>query len=140
MFVCTGNTCRSPMAKILMEKMADEKGVYVNVRSRGIVANPMDGISRGTYAVLLKEGIDSSFHQAKLLEEEDMEWADRVYTMTQSQSVTLKAKYFQQEEKIQPLGTSDVPDPFGGRLEIYEATYDVIKEHLENILEEIKGE
>ncbi|NMB27369.1 MAG: low molecular weight protein arginine phosphatase, partial [Tissierellia bacterium] len=43
LFVCTGNTCRSPMAKALLEDMAQEKGIDINVKSAGIYA--LDGQS-----------------------------------------------------------------------------------------------
>lgn len=138
LFVCTGNTCRSPMAKILLEKMADERGTYVNVKSRGIMANPEDGISRGTYAVLLDEGIDSSFHRAKTLEEADLEEADLVFTMTNSQAISLKARFEAQAHKIQALGKEDLVDPFGGNLAIYQKTKEDLKILLGDLLDKIE--
>lgn len=140
LFVCTGNTCRSPMAKILLEKMADERGLYVNVKSRGIMANSQDGISRGTYAVLLKEGIDSSYHKARSLEEKDIEEADKLFTMTQTQALSLKARYPNYAEKIEPISNKDVIDPFGGSLQDYENTLESMKSILEDVLDKIEGE
>lgn len=128
------------MAKILLEKMADEEGVYVEVKSRGILANPGDGISRGTYAVLLKEGIDSSYHQARSLEGRDIQEADAILTMTKSQSISLKAQYPDAADKISPLSQKDVPDPFGGSIEVYERTLENLRPMLEELLEKIKGD
>lgn len=139
LFVCTGNTCRSPMAKILLEKMADEQGVYVKVKSRGIMANPEDGISRGTYAVLLDQGIDSSYHKARTLEEKDIQEADAVFTMTKSQSISLKAQYPNAADKISSLSQEDLPDPFGGSLETYQMTLEKLRPMLEDLLEKIQG-
>lgn len=126
------------MAKLLLEKMADERGVYVNVKSRGILANPEDGISRGTYAVLLDEGIDSSFHKARTLEEADLEEADLVLTMTASQALSLKARFPSHGQKIQTIGGEDLGDPFGGSLGLYEKTKEDLRGLLEDLLDKIE--
>ncbi|MBM7095577.1 low molecular weight protein arginine phosphatase [Bacillus sp. H-16] len=82
LFVCTGNTCRSPLAeKVFIEKTKSFPEQY-EARSAGIHA--MDGvpISEGSKAVLEDKGIEHS-HQSRSLDKDLLEWADVVLTMTQ---------------------------------------------------------
>ncbi|MFD1887465.1 low molecular weight protein arginine phosphatase [Paenibacillus wenxiniae] len=92
LFVCTGNTCRSPMAEGFMRKLAKERGIPVEVRSAGVAA--MDGMSmsRHAEAVLrdhqIQDQITSSSLQADVLE-----WADLVLTLTASHKQNVLARF-----------------------------------------------
>ena len=83
LLVCTGNTCRSPMAEAILTRLAEEKGVVVSVRSAGLFA--MDGAdaSENTRKVLEERGIRHS-HRARSVDPELIEWADLILTMTMS--------------------------------------------------------
>lgn len=83
LFVCTGNTCRSPMAEALLRKMAKDRGVDVEARSAGVAA--MDGISmsRHAEAVLRDHEIDE-FLTSKSLKPDAVAWSDLILTLTQS--------------------------------------------------------
>lgn len=83
LYVCTGNTCRSPMAAALTEKLGKELALpyALEVRSRGLYAAPGDPLSQYAREALGERGIEME-HQAAMLEEEDMKWADLVLTMT----------------------------------------------------------
>jgi protein-tyrosine-phosphatase len=92
LFVCTGNTCRSPMAEGFMRKLAKERGIPVEVRSAGVAA--MDGMSmsRHAEAVLrdhqIQDQITSSSLRADVLE-----WADLVLTLTGSHKQNVLARF-----------------------------------------------
>lgn len=82
LFVCTGNTCRSPMAEGLLRKLASERGVNVEVSSAGVAASEGSPISRHAEAVLKDQGI-MDFITSKPLYEELTDWADLILTLTQ---------------------------------------------------------
>lgn len=81
LFVCTGNTCRSPMAEGLLRKLAKERGVGVEVRSAGVSAIPGTSISRHAAGILQDEGIHDRMVSSQLTGEA-VAWADLILTLT----------------------------------------------------------
>jgi len=65
LFVCVGNVCRSPLAELLLRRMADERGVAVEVASAGIWAAPGQGMDSETAACALRHRLDGSAHVAR---------------------------------------------------------------------------
>lgn len=82
LFVCTGNTCRSPMAEGMLRKLARDRGLEVEVRSAGVAAMKGASISRHAEAVLRDRGIKETFESTPLYAEL-AEWADLILTLTQ---------------------------------------------------------
>ncbi|EOS54168.1 MULTISPECIES: low molecular weight protein arginine phosphatase [Paenibacillus] len=82
LFVCTGNTCRSPMAEGMLRKLARDRGLDVEVRSAGVAAMKGASISRHAEAVLRDRGIKETFESTPLYAEL-AEWADLILTLTQ---------------------------------------------------------
>ncbi|WP_150270608.1 low molecular weight protein arginine phosphatase [Paenibacillus tepidiphilus] len=83
LFVCTGNTCRSPMAEGLLRKLAKERGIGLEVRSAGVSAISGTSISRHAAGVLRDEGIHDHITSSQL-SGEAVAWADLVLTLTGS--------------------------------------------------------
>lgn len=81
LFVCTGNTCRSPMAEGLLRKLAKERGLTLEVRSAGVSAISGMSMSRHAAAILRDEGITDTI-QSSQLTPETVAWADLVLTLT----------------------------------------------------------
>ncbi|WP_019914989.1 low molecular weight protein arginine phosphatase [Paenibacillus sp. HW567] len=81
LFVCTGNTCRSPMAEGLLRKLAKERGIDVEVRSAGVSAISGTSISRHAAAILRDEGVNDHIISSQL-SAETLAWADLVLTLT----------------------------------------------------------
>ncbi|MEK3900490.1 MULTISPECIES: low molecular weight protein arginine phosphatase [unclassified Paenibacillus] len=81
LFVCTGNTCRSPMAEGLLRKLAKERGIQVEVRSAGVSAVPGTSISRHAAGILQDEGIQDRIVSSQL-DGEAVAWADLILTLT----------------------------------------------------------
>lgn len=143
LFVCTGNTCRSPMAAAILEEMAEEEGVDIEVESAGIFAFAGDRASREAMEVLKDKKIDISHHRSKLVTEKLIEEADLILTMTFSHKETLLFKYPFASGKLFTLKeyaydrTEDVHDPYGRGLKAYYEVEKELRRVLGKVLEKI---
>nr|WP_272915021.1 low molecular weight protein arginine phosphatase [Paenibacillus dendrobii] len=102
MFVCTGNTCRSPMAEGLLRKMAKDRGIEVEARSAGVAA--MDGMSmsRHAEAVLRDHDIDDRL-TSKSLKRDAVIWSDLILTLTQGHKQHVIRSFPQAADKVYTL-------------------------------------
>lgn len=82
LFVCTGNTCRSPMAEALFRRMAAERGVEAEVKSAGVSAVDGQEMSPHSQEVLRQRGIAADEFRSSFLDESMVDWADLILTMT----------------------------------------------------------
>jgi len=98
LFVCTGNTCRSPMAAALLK---NKRPAY-HVKSAGIFANENLEPNRHAVRALYQYDIQLS-HQSTQITEKLLNWADLVLTMTTNHVQTLIMEYPQFQEKYYTL-------------------------------------
>lgn len=134
LFLCTGNTCRSPLAQGLMRKKADERKLSIEAHSAGLAAMVGDSVSEGSVLAAKKHGVDISSHRSRPFSEYMADEYDLFVVMTVFHQQVLSS--FVPKEKIHIL-SGGVPDPYGGGNEIYEQCADVINQGLDRLLDEL---
>lgn len=122
LFVCTGNTCRSPMAAALFNKIAMERKLDVRIESAGIFANDGDPATTEAVVAMKKYNVDLLGHHAQSINTELVEKSDLILTMTAAHKLVMEqsaaGKVFTLCEYADIDG--DIPDPFGGDIAEYE--------------------
>lgn len=128
LFVCTGNTCRSPMAEGYLNSRAI-KGV--TSFSRGIAADG-SAVSENSCIVMKEAGIDISAHKSSQLTYEDTDSASVILCMSSSHADLLEALGVD-KLKIHILG---VPDPYGQSLDVYRKSRDDIFAAIDELIDD----
>ena len=120
LYVCTGNTCRSPIAQGLTNKYAKDNGLDISAVSAGIFPEENATISPNAYKVLLEEGIDMSYHRARKITEGDIDNANAVICMSKQHAYAVISIFPNSANKVYIMGENGIPDPYGGNLEMHE--------------------
>lgn len=149
LFVCTGNTCRSPMAEGLFRKMLSDKlqcdvmelaDRGYQVASAGVAAGPGSPAASDAVRLLLSEGIDLTRHVSQQLTEELLDQADLVLTMTSGHREAILMSRPDVEQKVVLLSPEgrDISDPIGGGVAEYESCKSEIETYLRKLIDEIE--
>jgi len=135
LFVCTGNTCRSPLAEGLFRKAVNRRGDY-QVSSAGMSASPGASAGRDTLAVLKKRGVRLEDFASRPVTAAVLEEATHVFAMTRSHLSALESRFPQHAGKfylvcefadIPGKGVGiEVPDPIGMGRAAYEEVADIL--------------
>src|SRR5262249_36000746 len=109
LFVCTGNTCRSPMAeglfrKLLAERLQCPEDELVDrgymVASAGVAAGPGSPSSPEAVEILAKRGVDLRGHESQPVTPQLLSQADQIFTMTRSHREMLVRDFPETEERV----------------------------------------
>ncbi len=135
MFICSGNTCRSPLAEGLFKKyLADNNITDIEVESAGVGAFPGDEVSINSVLTAIKYGIDISNHRARNINPEHLATTDLFFCMSDSHKAVLSR--YCDSSKITVL---NVPDPYGRPIEAYEECAKQLESQFPVILEKIQS-
>lgn len=135
-FICTGNTCRSPMAEVLAKSICKNKDICIF--SRGIFGNGANA-SQNALEVALKNNLDLSNHKSKTITKEDLEQAHLILTMTNEHKDLILYNFPQYKAKIFTLyeytlnEQKDIQDPFGADFLTYMNCFKEINTLLQKI-------
>ena len=149
LFVCTGNTCRSPLAEGIFRKLlADrldcspeelpERGY--TIISAGLAATNGSPAAPESVEVARRYGVDLESHSSRPLTDDLLAQTDRVYTMTHSHRDSILFAQPDAADRVSLLSRDerDISDPIGCGQSEYEACGEEIARHLEKIVNEME--
>ncbi len=144
LFVCSGNTCRSPMAAGLFNSMAKGKNLRYRALSAGIYAVSGSAPAENAVEVSAENGIDISGHLAVQFNLDMADKADMILTMSPGNKSTLIQSFPSISDKIFVLPEyvgdtlfTDVFDPYGGNIKIYESCFSMLKMFIKKLVDDL---
>lgn len=148
LFVCTGNTCRSPLAEVFCEQLlAQRLGCSIDdleshgyfVLSAGVMAANDNGASPHAQRVAADAGLSLSAHRSQQLTGQHIRFADFIYPLTRGHRDAILSRWLDADTRTQILRIDgrDIDDPFGGSLADYQHCADQIINALEQRVKEI---
>jgi protein-tyrosine phosphatase len=146
--VCTGNTCRSPMAEVLLKKrVADRLGCKIEelddrgvvIMSAGLSAPPGARAAAEAIQTMHDRGLELRQHESQPISERIVRFADVIITMTRGHRDAILQTWPDAEPRVHLIsrGRGDVSDPIGGPLDLYRRCSEQLDAYLAEWIEEL---
>ncbi|MBQ9482525.1 MAG: low molecular weight protein arginine phosphatase [Clostridia bacterium] len=136
LFVCVGNTCRSPMAEAVLRKKLKERNIKtVKARSAGLSATDGKEMNPLAKAVLKENAVSFRGFRAARFNAEAEAWADVIICMTKDLAALIGGKKTTDFSAL--YGVKEVFDPYGGTIEDYREAFAIIDCACEMLADEI---
>jgi protein-tyrosine-phosphatase len=147
LFVCTGNTCRSPMAEAIARKIAIERGLSdVEAISAGTSAHDGSPASDGSLLIGIERNMDLGTHRSQTLSRELVRSSDLILAMGPHHLERIEAlggsgkAYLLSDYASHGASMRPISDPIGAELDVYRATADELEEEIRRVLDRITAE
>jgi len=148
LFVCTGNTCRSPLAEAALRRRLGALSTRVDVGSAGVAAQKGAPASEGSRIVARAAGLDLESHRSRPLTADVLEGQDLVLLMEPGDMARVKALAPDAAASVialadfgrDPARHEAVPDPYGQPIAAYTECLRRIEDHLARVVPYIEAE
>ena len=155
LFVCSGNTCRSPLAEVLSRRVASGLGISTaEIRSAGTLTRSGLPASGGALRAANRHELSLESHASTVLSKELVDWADWIFAMGPGHLHQLEMLGAKEKAvllgvfagKDIPTGNEidendmAVPDPFGGTDAVYEETFRTLEKYVESAMKRLVRE
>jgi protein-tyrosine phosphatase len=147
LFVCTGNTCRSPMAAALMRnkiqtqfgKQFEGQSIPIVAVSAGVSAFGGDPASHGALQAIQAFHASLDDHQSTQLNSRLVEQADLILAMGQRHRNVIVSQWPEVAAKVHLVAAdgSEISDPFGGPLEVYQRCAEQLDRHTDHWIQNL---